>query len=226
MGVNNLTPDQDGSLLAHAWDGNFATIYRIQGSVVTKAAGSLPYVTGFTIDGDTGDFTIGYNVPRYQWGLATVDRSSNAVTTITSGMIDFWSVRFDPLTGDYWSIASGRVCLVHRRTGDCRPMLTVTGASSLTPDPVTGDVLVVIKDRIVRYARSGTALRTYGPYTGMHLDSVCEWGARKLWGAGIARPGSTFTVQMCFRTISGSDISVRHCHLEGIDQESNLETER
>jgi len=144
--------------------------------------------------------------------LYRIDRATKTVTTVAA--VGFGTLADqDQRTGNVWvtqhfSAWGDPLLEIDPRQGRVLTSIALSGKGYAVVDQPTSDVFVAVQDRIIRYTRSGTPVRTWGPYYGRYFRDLRVVGARRLSGSGAARPGATYALSLRFLGLSAVPYSV------------------
>jgi hypothetical protein len=173
-------------------------------SVSTLYQASLSHFRSLDVNEDNG------NVLVCRWDVSgdlfEFDMVHRTLRTIKSGFYGLNGVDVEPASGNY-------VCSLHYSTGGIQ-VISPTGSvvstirtpwgNGVKVDDATGHYLYVngtgssAINTVTEYDRKGTAISTYGPFTGYDIKFVDVYGSRQVTGSGSATPRSAYTVDFCF----------------------------
>jgi len=204
-------PDQDGSHVMGGW----YTLLRVSGSGTTTLAQLLGLggMAAVAIDTDTRDYMVDMSSQTPPMNtLLRIDRRTQAVTTVLSVNTGHKSeaLEHDQKTGHFWlpvgwSGKLTRIVLLHRTTLGIIHSFPAPGAQGIAVDQPTSDLYVAAGSSITSYTPKGIALRSWGPFPGFQgIADIRVLGHRKLAGAGTAKPGGRYWIQLCFPESPGA----------------------
>lgn len=196
---NGIEVDEDGTYVVSGSDSvRLSILVRITGggAVSSVLPGAPNFLNNVIIDRDDGD----YMLALFRTGLLLkTDRSSLAVTTLTSGMGNVSAVDFDPRTGNYVVSSFGPSrCFIIDKTGTTVTSFSLPHDHAVKVDDEAGTLHAAGFNGAGEYSMTGVAIKTFGPHSPMRWTSLDVYGSRKVSGSGPGMAGTTYTLHFSF----------------------------
>ncbi len=165
-------------------------------SVYTPTTPATP--TNICRNHDTGNFILGISGAGT---LLEIDDGGTIVNTVASGLGMITCLEPEPATGN---IVVGTATAPHVRiitpTGTTATSWSFAPINGCKVDDSTGNIYAAGGDTVIEYSSTGTALNTWGPFTGYSFSSVEKYASRNVHSMGMMKPkpGSMFMVKFSF----------------------------
>jgi len=173
-------------------------------TVSTLYQGSISHFRASALNEDNGNLLI------CRWDasgdLLEFDMANHTLRTIRSGFYGLDGVDVVPATGNYACAlyySFGNLTIVSPQ-GAIVSTINASWNSGVKVDDATGHYFCVTGtgstsvNTVTEYDMKGSAINTFGPYTGYDIKFVDIYGSRQVTGSGQAIPGATYSVDFSF----------------------------